>query len=98
MATIASSEVPARVVRGQLRRARRASVVARPITEVLQDLYVALFAVLLVSVMVAPLARDALHDVVQRGDSERAPHALVPALGVALALVCLGTGLRALNL
>ena len=43
MAVALSAEVPARAVRRQLRKARRASVAARPVTEVLQDLYVGLF-------------------------------------------------------
>src|SRR6476661_5214396 len=95
MATALSVEVPARAVRKHLRKARRASVAARPVTEVLQDLYIGLF---LVSAMVAPLARKALKDVVAHGGAGHVPHALVPDLGLALALVAAGTGLRALQL
>ncbi|GAA4346065.1 DUF6297 family protein [Angustibacter luteus] len=98
MAVALSPEVPARTVRQQLRKARRASVAARPVTEVLQDLYVTAFGIVLISVMVGPLARDALQDVVDHGGAGQAPHALVPALGIALGLVFVGTGVRALNL
>jgi hypothetical protein len=98
MATALSVEVPARAVRKHLRKARRASVAARPVTEVLQDLYIGLFGLVLVSAMVAPLARKALKDVVAHGGAGHVPHALVPDLGLALALVAAGTGLRALQL
>ncbi|WP_426561842.1 DUF6297 family protein [Angustibacter sp. McL0619] len=98
MATAVSVELPARAVRKHLRKTRRASSAARPVTEVLQDLYIGLFGLVLVSVMVAPLARSALKDVVAHGGAGHVPHALVPDLGLALALVAAGTGLRALQL
>lgn len=83
----------ARELRRSLRRARRRSGAARPIGDTLQDLYVAGFAVLMVSVVVAPTAARVLGDAGRRTTSP----GLALTLAVAALLAAAAAALRALT-
>ena len=93
-----AAELSAGALRRALRRMRRASPVARPLGETLQDLYVVAFGIVLVAAMVAPLAGDTLRDISARSGSGHAPPGLAAALGIALVLALAGAALRALVL
>ncbi len=93
MSAPAVTAVPTpRLLRRQARSARRRSGAARPLSDTLQDLYVALFAIAMMAVLVAPTAARVLADVSRRSTS--------PTLAVTLAaaglLAAAAAALRAL--
>lgn len=84
----------ARAMRRALRRARRRSGAAKPLGETLQDLYVTLFAVVMVVVVAGPTAERVLRDVEHRSAST----ALASSLVAAALLAAAGAVLSALLL
>ncbi len=93
MSAPAVATVPApRTLRRQARTARRRSGAARPLSQTLQDLYVAVFALAMVAVLIAPTVARVLADVSRRSTS--------PTLAVTLAgcglLAAAAAALRAL--
>jgi hypothetical protein len=84
----------ARQLRRHARAARRRSGTARPLGETLQDLYIALFSVLMLLVLVAPTAARVLDDAGRRSTDP----ALASALAVAALLAASAAALRSMLL
>lgn len=93
--TVSAATVP---TAGQLRRyartARRRSGTARPLGETLQDLYIALFSVVMVLVLIAPTATRVLDDAGRRSTDP----GLASALAAAALLAASSAALRSLLL